>query len=111
MRSPFTHRSILGVLLLCLCVPVQAQARVQQNGSVIEGIITSGEGDKPLAGVLVTLVPLSVRHGTNGYNSGPDSLPADLASRTLLVGLALTDLDLQSFLREPKILDVEGNQF
>ena len=81
MGSPFTHRSILGVLLLCLSVPVQAQVRALQNGSVIEGIITSGEGEEPLADVLVTLVPLSVRHGTNGYNNGSDSLTAD-ASRT-----------------------------
>jgi hypothetical protein len=82
MRSPLTYTWIPGMLLLCLTVPLQAQDRGQQNGSVIQGIVRDGADDGPLAGALVMLVPLSVGRGTAPINNGPDSLPVELASRT-----------------------------
>jgi hypothetical protein len=86
MRSPLTYRWIPGVLLLCLTVPAQAQDRAQRSGSVIQGIVRSGADDRPLAGALVTLVPLSVGRETAPTNNAIDSLPDALASRTLSDG-------------------------
>jgi hypothetical protein len=85
-RSPFAYTSILFVLLLNLSVTISVSAQDQVNGSVIAGVITSGNGANPVKDALVTLLPLTIRHRANTSNNRPDSLAIDRATRTRVDG-------------------------